>query len=191
MMEKLHFFSWNVVLAGYIICLNVSAVLGFGLDIELGFPTGRDSATFWDQGTEVSSLSRDKGTTGQAQNLATGRDGMGFLTGCPVPSWNVPRDKITLKFGQFCCFLKKKIKNFFFLNLWFFFSIFAFFLTIFSQFSYWTCPGTSRDRGVCPGIFTPVLVQGQRDIGTRKYFCPGTKGQRDVPWKPYIEPKPK
>ena len=28
---------------------------------------GRDSATFWDNGTEVSSLSRDKGTTGQAQ----------------------------------------------------------------------------------------------------------------------------
>ena len=35
---------------------------------------GRDSATFSDKGTEVSSLSRDKGTTGQAQNLATGRN---------------------------------------------------------------------------------------------------------------------
>ena len=45
---------------------------------------GRDSATFRDKGTEVSSLSRDKGTTGQAQNLATGRDGI--LTACPVPS---------------------------------------------------------------------------------------------------------
>ena len=44
----------------------------------LGFPTGRDSATFRDNGTEVPSLSRDKGTTGQAQNLATGRDRMGF-----------------------------------------------------------------------------------------------------------------
>ena len=33
---------------------------------ELGFPTGRDSATFRDKGTEVPSLSRDKGTTGQA-----------------------------------------------------------------------------------------------------------------------------
>ena len=41
------------------------------------FPTGRDSATFWDKGTEIPSLSRDKGTTGQAQNLATGRDGTG------------------------------------------------------------------------------------------------------------------
>jgi hypothetical protein len=39
--------------------------------IKLGFPTGRDSATFRDNGTEFSSLSRDKGTTGQAQNFAT------------------------------------------------------------------------------------------------------------------------
>ena len=37
---------------------------------ELGFPTGRDSATFWDNRTEVPSLSRDKGTTVQAKNLA-------------------------------------------------------------------------------------------------------------------------
>ena len=43
----------------------------------LGFPTGRDSATFWDKGTEVSSLSRDKGTTGQVKNLNKGRDGPG------------------------------------------------------------------------------------------------------------------
>ena len=43
----------------------------------LGFPTGRDSATFRDNGTEVPSLSRDKGTTGQAKNLAKGRDGPG------------------------------------------------------------------------------------------------------------------
>ena len=44
----------------------------------LAFPTGRDSETFRDKGTEIPSLSRDKGTTGQAQNLATGRDGTGF-----------------------------------------------------------------------------------------------------------------
>ena len=44
------------------------------LHILLGFPTGRDSATFRDNGTEIYSLSRDKGTTGQAQNFATGRD---------------------------------------------------------------------------------------------------------------------
>ena len=41
---------------------------------KLGFPMGRDSAIFWDKGSEVPSLSRDKGTTGQAQNLATGWD---------------------------------------------------------------------------------------------------------------------
>ena len=36
---------------------------------------GLDSATFWGKGTEVPSLSRDKGTTGQAPTLATGRAG--------------------------------------------------------------------------------------------------------------------
>ena len=59
--------------------------------LKLAFPMGRDSATFRDKGTEIPSLSRDKGTTGQAQNLATGRDGI--LTACPVPSRDVPRDK--------------------------------------------------------------------------------------------------
>ena len=44
----------------------------------LAFPTGRDSATFRDKETEIPSLSWDKGTTGQAQNLATGQDGTGF-----------------------------------------------------------------------------------------------------------------
>ena len=44
---------------------------------KLGFPTGRESATFQDNGTEVPSLSRDRGTTGQAKNLAKGRDGPG------------------------------------------------------------------------------------------------------------------
>ena len=43
--------------------------------VVLGFPTGRDGATFRDKGTEVPSLSRDKGTTGQAENLAKGQDG--------------------------------------------------------------------------------------------------------------------
>ena len=47
------------------------------LVFKLGFPTGRDGVTFWDNGTEVSSLSRDKGTTGQAKNLTKGRDGPG------------------------------------------------------------------------------------------------------------------
>ena len=39
----------------------------------------------------------------------------------------------------------------------------------------------SRDRGFCPGTFAPAPVPGQRDNGTRKNFCPGTKGQRDGP----------
>ena len=43
------------------------------LDSKLGFPTGQDSATFWDKGTEVSSVSQDKGTTGQVQNFSMGR----------------------------------------------------------------------------------------------------------------------
>ena len=47
------------------------------MKFKLGFPTGRDSATFKDIGTEVFLLSRDKGTTGQAQNLTMGWDGPG------------------------------------------------------------------------------------------------------------------
>ena len=38
------------------------------------------------------------------------------------------------------------------------------------------CPGTSRDRGVCPGTFTPVLVPGQIDTGTRKMSLSRDKG---------------
>ena len=52
-------------------------MLEFDLGFELAFPMGRDSPNFRDKGTEVPSLSRDKGTTGQAQNLAKGRDGLG------------------------------------------------------------------------------------------------------------------
>ena len=37
------------------------------------FPTGQDSATFWDKGTEIPSLS--KRTTRQAKNLDTEQDG--------------------------------------------------------------------------------------------------------------------
>ena len=44
---------------------------------KIGFPTGRDSATFRDKGKKVPLLSRDKWTTGQAKNLAKGRDGPG------------------------------------------------------------------------------------------------------------------
>ena len=51
--------------------------------LKLGFPTERDSATFWDKGTEVISLSRDKGRTGQAKNIAKGPD----RPGQPVKIW--------------------------------------------------------------------------------------------------------
>ena len=48
------------------------------MEFEVGFPiTGRDSSTFRDKGTEAPSLSRDKGTMGQAKNLAKGQDGTG------------------------------------------------------------------------------------------------------------------
>ena len=117
-------------------------------------------------GTKWQKFLHCPGTKRQAQNLAMGRDGMGFLTSCPVPSRDVPRDKITLKFGHFCCFLKKKI--------YIFFLIFDLFLTIFSQFRYWFCPGTkgfsllslSRDKGTLGqgNIFVP----GQRDNGTSR-----------------------
>ena len=59
-----------------------------------------------DSGTRKLFLSRDKGTTGQAQNLATGQDGPGFFE--TVLSWDVPWDKMALYFEQFCCFQKKK-----------------------------------------------------------------------------------
>ena len=61
------------ITVSYLVLLGIQSALSI-----LGFPTGRDSATFWDKGTEVPSLSRDKGTTGQAQNLATEWTGTGF-----------------------------------------------------------------------------------------------------------------
>jgi hypothetical protein len=60
------------------------------LRFKLGFPTGWDSATFRVKETEVSTLSRDKGTTGKAKNLAKGRDGSGqpkFGTGRDSQNW--------------------------------------------------------------------------------------------------------
>ena len=54
-----------------LICKFFEISLGSSI---VGFPKGRDSATFRDKGTEVSSLSQDKGTAGQAKNLAKGRD---------------------------------------------------------------------------------------------------------------------
>ena len=63
---------------------------------KVGFPTGRDSETFRDSGTGKIFLSRDKGTTGQAQNLAKGRAGPAkFGTGRAriAKNWDGTRDK--------------------------------------------------------------------------------------------------
>ena len=60
----------------------------FAVRFKLGFPTVRDSATFRDKGTEVPSLSQDKGITGQAQNLTKGRD----VPGQHVKIWDGMRD---------------------------------------------------------------------------------------------------
>ena len=49
------------------------------------FPTKRDSATFWDKGTKVPSLSWDKE---QVQNLAKGQNGPEQ----PVKIWDGTRD---------------------------------------------------------------------------------------------------
>ena len=65
----------------FIVCLFD---IGSVCSCILAFPTGPDSATFRDKGTKIPSLSWDKGTAGQAQNLATGQDGTGFWQ--PVPS---------------------------------------------------------------------------------------------------------
>ena len=65
----------------------------------------RDSATFQDKETEVPLLSKGKKTMGQAQNLATGRDGPGepvkiqdrsrtrlSLSLCRNPGWDAGWD---------------------------------------------------------------------------------------------------
>ena len=43
------------------------------------------------------------------------------------------------------------------------------------------CPGTSRDREVCPGTFTLALVPGQRDTGTREMSLSRDKGTAGRP----------
>ena len=45
--------------------LHLFAHLLSWFELKLAFPMGRDSATFQDKGTEVPSLSQDKGTTGR------------------------------------------------------------------------------------------------------------------------------
>ena len=66
---------------------------------KLGFPTERDSATIRDKGTEVLSLFRDKGTTGQAQNLTKGRDSWGQH----VKIWDETRNGWVRDFDSLSC----------------------------------------------------------------------------------------
>ena len=149
----------------------------------VGFPTGRDSTTFRDNGKEVSSLSRDKGTTGQAQNLAKGRDGPGQLksgTG-RVRTAKIrdgTRDKTgqsrkgCSKTGNGCSKTGKDVlkqEN-----------------DVLKQ-EIWSssCFGTSFSCFLCS--FGKVVlsreVPGQRGLSRDicSCPCPGTKGQRDVP----------
>ena len=133
---------------------------------------------------------RDNGTSSKSCH-GTGRDGI--LTGCPVPSWDVPQDKITLKFGHF----QKKLPDFLFQNIFSCFKrpfmfqnlFFLFYNILFLFFVSFGKVILSRD------------VPGQRSLSRDFYSCPcpGTKGQRDkeiflsrnkgtmghpVPWKP-------
>ena len=153
-----------------LICKFFEISLGSSI---VGFPKGRDSATFRDKGTEVSSLSQDKGTTERAQNLARGQDSLskswtGQDTGQSIFFCQNPgRDGIS------CFFLFQNILSCFRTS-------FNCFRTSFSFFFFFGKVILSRDRKVCHRIFSPAFVPGQRDNGTRNYFCPGTKGQRDV-----------
>ena len=142
--------------------------------MKLGFPKGRDSATFRDKGTEVPSLSRDNGTSSKSCHRM-GRAG----TACQNPG----RD-VGLLYHYFfpiiSCFRTSfpvLEHPFLFYNVisCFRMSYFCFrvsFSCFLVSLGNWFCPGTSRDRGICPGIFAPALVPGQRDSWTRKYFCP-------------------
>ena len=55
----------NIIISNYKVCVKYPFPdLANYFEFTVGFPTGQDSATFW-----------DKGIMGQAQNLATGQDG--------------------------------------------------------------------------------------------------------------------
>ena len=72
--------TFKVIYSNLINIMNPRGLSFGSVGFEFRFPTGRDSATFRDKGTEVPSLSRNKGTTGQAQNLATRREGRDSLS---------------------------------------------------------------------------------------------------------------
>ena len=146
---------------------------------------GQDSATIWDKGIEVPSLSRDNGTTGQAQNLAMGRDG----SGQPVKIWDGTRSGMeqSLFFPMISCFTTSfpviehtlpvlerpfLVLDVLFLLFW------DFWVSDFDpgqrSLSRIFALALVRDKGTAGqgNIFVP----GKRDNGT---YCPGLS--RDVP----------
>ena len=71
-------YSTNKKLVKEYVCYRVYGILKqLKQYLNQRFQRDRTMQLFWDKGTEIPSLSRDKGTTGQAQNLATGWDGSG------------------------------------------------------------------------------------------------------------------
>ena len=189
---------------------SVVLLINNSLDISLVlldslFPTGRDRPTFQDKGTDVSSLSRENGTTGQAQNLAMGRDGPGQS----VKIWDGTRDgtittfwsksrtgrgmrrdnhyffPIISCFGRFFPVIEHPILC---LNISFlFYNVFFLFLVFFWESDF--VPGRPGTEEFVPGHLllplswdkgTPVqvnfFVPGKRDNGTS---CPGLSP--DVP----------
>ena len=150
---------------------------------ELAFPTGRDNATFRDKGTEVPLL-----TTGQAQNLAKGRDGPGRAGTAKIRDGT--RDKTgqnrkgRSKTGKWCSktenVVLKQEKDV--LNqendvrkqeIWSFFWKFWIHFVL-------GRPGTEE---FVPGFLLLPLSRDKGTAGQAKLFCPGTKGQHFVPWK--------
>ena len=164
----------------------------------IGFPTGRDSATFRDKGTEISSLSRDKGTTGQAQNFATGRDGTGFWQLVPsrpgTSRGTETKEKTLIKWNFFLWFPVSE-------HLFLFWNVLFCFRTSFSCFrTSFSCFGTSFFCFFCSfgkvilsrdgtEEFVPghLLLPLSWDIGTsgQDFFLSRDKGTtgRPVPWK--------
>ena len=124
---------------------------------------------------------RGRGTTGQAQNLAMGRDGI--LTACLVPSRDVLRDRnernSVKKWDFFLSFLHRSVLEHTFSVLE------CPFLVLERLFpSFWGVilsfvQGRPRTEEFVPGH---LLLPLSWDKGTpgQKNFRPGTKGQQEV-----------
>merc|ERR1712051_665318 len=160
--------------------------------LKLGFSTGRDIATFRDSGTGKTFLSRDKGTPGQKFLHCPGtkgqrgklkilpRDGTGRAGTVKIRDGT--RDKTgqgrkeCSKTGKGCSKIGKDVlkqendvpKQ----------DICSFFLNFLKFILSRDVPGRPGTEEFVPGH---LLLPLSRDKGTAELFCPGTKGQRDVP----------